>query len=68
MTKKIRNTAITAIFVSISMLLSKVFGMVRDILLASLYGTESVEAIAFSTASRIPLLFFDIALGTAVTG
>lgn len=67
MTKKIRNTAITAIFVSISMLLSKVFGMVRDILLASLYGTESVEAIAFSTASRIPLLFFDIALGTAVT-
>ncbi|MBE7037499.1 MAG: murein biosynthesis integral membrane protein MurJ [Ruminococcaceae bacterium] len=67
MTKKNHNTAITAIFVSLSMLMSKVLGMVRDIILASLYGTESVEAIAFSTASRIPLLFFDIALGTAVT-
>ncbi len=67
MTKKTRNTAITAIFVSCSMLLSKLLGMVRDIILASLYGTESIEAIAFSTASRIPLLFFDIALGTAVT-
>lgn len=62
-----KNTVITAMLVSLSMLLSKAFGMLRDIVLASLYGTGSVEAIAFSTASRIPLLFFDIALGTAVT-
>lgn len=61
------NTVVTAMLVSVSMLLSKAFGMLRDIVLASLYGTETVEAIAFSTASRIPLLFFDIALGTAVT-
>ena len=65
--KKTKNAAVTAIIVSAAMLLSKFFGMLRDILIAYLYGTESVNAIAFSTASRIPLLFFDIALGTAVT-
>lgn len=65
--KKTKNAAVTAIIVSAAMLLSKLFGMIRDILIAYLYGTESVNAIAFSTASRIPLLFFDIALGTAVT-
>lgn len=48
-------------------LLAKVCGMLRDIVLAGMYGTGTVEAIAFSTASRIPLLFFDIALGSAVT-
>lgn len=64
---KTKNAAVTAIIVSAAMLLSKLFGMIRDILIAYLYGTESVSAIAFSTASRIPLLFFDIALGTAVT-
>ncbi len=62
-----KNAAFTAVLVSASMLTAKVCGMVRDILLAGMYGTETVEAIAFSTASRIPLLFFDIALGTAVT-
>ncbi|MBE7054137.1 MAG: murein biosynthesis integral membrane protein MurJ [Ruminococcaceae bacterium] len=65
LTKK--NTVMTAAIVSVSILLSKVFGMLRDIFLAALYGTETVEAIAYSTASRIPLLFFDIALGSAVT-
>lgn len=57
----------TGMIVSCVMLLSKLFGMLRDIIVASMYGTSTAEAIAFSTASRIPLLFFDIALGTAVT-
>lgn len=61
------NFKSTGIIVSCVMLLSKVFGMLRDIIIASMYGTSTNEAIAFSTASRIPLLFFDIALGTAVT-
>ena len=48
-------------------LMAKICGMLRDIVLAGMYGTGTNEAIAFSTASRIPLLFFDIALGSAVT-
>ena len=55
------NIKTTGIIVSLVMLLSKVFGMLRDIIIASMYGTATVEAISFSTASRIPLLFFDIA-------
>ena len=61
------NIKSTGLIVSCVMLLSKLFGMLRDIIIASMYGTATVEAISFSTASRIPLLFFDIALGTAVT-
>lgn len=47
-------------------LLAKLMGMYRDILFAALYGTGA-EAVAYSTASRIPLLFFDIALGSAIS-
>ena len=62
-----KNTALTALFLVMATLLAKVCGMLRDIVLAGMYGTGTNEAIAFSTASRIPLLFFDIALGSAVT-
>ncbi len=62
-----KNTALTAGFLVIMTLAAKVCGMLRDIALAGMYGTATNEAIAFSTASRIPLLFFDIALGSAVT-
>ncbi len=65
LTKK--NTALTAGFMVMATLLAKLCGMMRDIVMASLYGTDTNAAIAFSTASRIPLLFFDIALGSAVT-
>lgn len=61
------KTAITALFMIFATLLAKICGMFRDIALAGMYGTGTNEAIAFSTASRIPLLFFDIALGSAVT-
>jgi len=47
--------------------LSKLLGMLRSVLLASHYGTTS-EAAAFSTASRIPLSFFDILFGSAILG
>ena len=62
-----KNTALTACFMVAATLLAKVCGMLRDILIAAMYGTSTNEAIAFSGASRIPLLFFDIALGSAVT-
>lgn len=62
-----KNTAVTALFMVAATLAAKVCGMLRDVLIAAMYGTETAEAIAFSSASRIPVLFFDIALGSAVT-
>ncbi len=56
----------TAGFMIFATLFAKVMGMYRDILFAALYGTGA-EAVAYSTASRIPLLFFDIALGSAIS-
>lgn len=61
------NTAFTAAFMVFATLSAKVCGMLRDILIAAMYGTQTAEAIAFSSASRIPVLFFDIAFGSAVT-
>lgn len=46
-------------------LLSKVFGMLRDVLLAANYGTTN-EAIAYETASRLPILLFDFVIGGVV--
>ena len=62
-----KNVALTACFMVAATLAAKVCGLLRDILIAAMYGTNTDEAIAFSSASRIPLLFFDIALGSAVT-
>ena len=46
---------------------SKVLGLMRDMLMAHLYGGSAQNA-AFATASRIPRDFFDIFLGAAVLG
>jgi len=62
-----KSTALTAFFMVGATLAAKICGMLRDVLIASMYGTQTAEAIAFSSASRIPVLFFDIALGSAVT-
>ncbi len=62
----IKNTMKTAGFMVSVTLLAKVAGMLREVLFASLYGTGG-QAAAFLTASRIPLLFFDITLGAAVS-
>jgi len=61
-----KKTLKTAGFMVLATLLAKFMGMYRDILFAALYGTQEA-AIAYQTASRIPLLFFDIALGTAIS-
>lgn len=52
-------------FMVLAILLSKVLGLARDMLLAHVYGT-GMEAQAFAAASKVPLTFFDITLGTAV--
>lgn len=62
----VKKTVKTASFMIIATLLAKFMGMYRDIIFASLYGTTEA-AIAYQTASRIPLLFFDIALGSAIS-
>ncbi len=62
----VKKTLKTAGFMVMATLLAKFMGMYRDVLFAALYGTSG-EAIAYQTASRIPLLFFDIALGTAIS-
>ena len=55
-----KNTAFTAFFMVAAVLLAKVCGMLRDILIAAMYGTQTAEAIAFSSASRIPVLFLSL--------
>ena len=62
----VKKTIKTAGFMIAATLLAKFMGMYRDILFAALYGTGDA-AIAYQTASRIPLLFFDIALGSAIS-
>lgn len=61
-----KDTIKTAGFMIMATLLAKLAGMGRDVLLAALYGTGG-QAAAFTTASRIPLLFFDITLGAAIS-
>ncbi len=61
-----KKTIRTAGFMIFATLMAKFMGMYRDILFAALYGTGA-EAVAYSTASRIPLLFFDITLGSAIS-
>ncbi len=62
----VKKTVKMAGFMIIATLLAKFMGMYRDILFAALYGASDA-AIAYQTASRIPLLFFDIALGSAIS-
>ncbi len=62
-----RTGSYTTLLIMISAtMLGKVLGMVRDMLLAYNYGT-GMEAKAFIAASRLPLNFFDFALGAVVS-
>lgn len=62
-TKKIASTALLMVFVT---LLSKALGLLRDMLLASTFGTGA-SAAAYEAASRLPITLFDFALGGVVT-
>ena len=62
-TKKVLKTAG---FMVAATLLAKVLGMLRDVLVASNYGTQ-VSAVAFYTASRIPMLLFDFVIGGVIS-
>lgn len=67
MQRKSKSAALTVFFMIVAMLISKLLGMFRGVLLASSYGITE-EATAFSAASRIPLSFFDIVFASAILG
>jgi len=62
---KIGKSVKTVGFISIAIFLSKVLGMLRDSMFANIYGTSMVSD-AYVSASRIPILFFDLTFGAAV--
>lgn len=67
MTEKKGNAlAKSAILMGIIILISKAAGLIRDILIASSYGTTEA-AIAYETASKLPVTIFDFILGGVVT-
>lgn len=57
------KTALLMVMITLS---AKALGMLRDILLAASYGT-SPEAVAYDTASRLPLIIFDFVIGGVIT-
>ena len=60
------SLARSAVLMGVIILLSKALGLVRDILVASAYGT-TMEAVAYGTASKLPTTVFDFVLGGVVT-
>lgn len=56
----------TAVLMGIMILAAKVLGLVRDTLVGRAYGT-SMEAIAYETASKLPVTVFDLVIGGVVT-
>lgn len=61
-----RNFSQTALLMGIVIFAAKVMGLLRDVLVAQHYGTTP-EAIAYETASRLPVTVFDLVLGGVVT-
>ena len=61
-----KSTVKTVSFMMIATLFSKIAGLLRDVFIAAKYGTESMEAVAYSYASSLPVQLFDFTLGAAV--
>ncbi|MDP4117991.1 MAG: murein biosynthesis integral membrane protein MurJ [Bacillota bacterium] len=62
-----KNNAIGTVgFIFIAMMLAKILGQVREIVIAGTYGTAWM-ADAYVAASQIPTNFFDMILGSAVS-
>jgi len=62
----LKKTVKTVSFMMIATLLSKIAGLLRDVIIAGKYGTEGMEAVAYSYASSLPVQLFDFTLGAAV--
>lgn len=63
---KQRSFAKTAFLMGVIILASKLMGLARDVLTARAFGTTDY-AIAYETASKLPLTIFDFVLGGVVT-
>lgn len=64
--KKKNNSIAVYIVLVAAVLLTKVLGLVRNMLLSANYGT-SIEASAFVAVSNLPLILFDVTFGTAIS-
>ena len=64
--KKSFGFAKTAALMGIIILAAKVMGLVRDVMVAGTFGT-TVYAVAYETASKLPVTIFDFVLGGVVT-
>lgn len=64
--KQNKRLALTVIIMIAATVLSKLFGLLRTVLIASRYGM-GIEAVAYETASKIPLLLFDFVIGGVIT-
>lgn len=62
-----RNAGLTVILMMAATLFAKGLGLVRQMMTASVFGA-SMEGIAFSAASKIPLAIFDMLFSTAIIG
>lgn len=65
-TKDKGSLARSALIMGVIILFSKCLGLVRDMMVASAYGTTDA-AIAYETASKLPITIFDFILGGVVT-
>ena len=66
MSNKKKNGIITYLVLVSAVLLTKILGLLRGILLSQNYGT-GMEASAFTAVSNLPLLLFDVTFGTAIS-
>lgn len=64
--RKSRSLALSAVLMGVIILLSKIMGLLRDVLIAGAWGTTAY-AVAYETASKLPLTMFDFVLGGVVT-
>ncbi len=64
--KKEASLARSAVIMGIIILVSKLLGLARDMLVANEYGTTAA-AVAYETASKLPVTVFDFVLGGVVT-
>ncbi|MBQ6947872.1 MAG: murein biosynthesis integral membrane protein MurJ [Clostridia bacterium] len=62
---KKKGQGATYILILACILLSKVLGLARGVLLSAFYGT-GMEAEVFQAVSKLPLMLYDVTLGTAI--
>ena len=61
-----KKILLTAVFMAAATLLSKVLGLARDSMLTAYFGS-GLESDAFTTASTIPTMFFDVIIGGVIS-